>query len=260
MAFDAFSLIQNGLFEELAKQGFGEPAPFEFAAGKAVTFATPDVAYCLRYDNKKQSFELCSTSMNDDGEPGNWRSLSTWLFDENTGERGDAESILADFLEVVRGPKRVAIVQQKRKRNKDDERVVDPLFFMNRLVGVFPELKEAFNEEKIVYGQVRYATFLKAAVVPKCEALMQTAPAGEQAKRLCALFDDMYKSGDLDVRSLLTITLLNALGDTAFTAVFDRVGDALQKDLKFTRKLKGKKIKPEKQKKKGKKVEVRLDS
>ena len=258
LAFDAFSLIQDGLFAELSKQGFGEATPFDYAEGKAVTFSTPEVAYCLRYHQKNQRFELCSTSLDDDGEPGDWRSLSVWLFDENTGERSDAESILNDFLEVVRGPKRVAVVQQKRKRGKDDDRVVDPLFFMNRLVGVFPELKDELNEEKIVYGQVRFVTFTKQKVAPRCEQLMRTAPDSEAATKLCALLDDMYKNGDLDLRSIITVALLNTMSDEAFASLYERVGEGLQKDLKFTRKLKDKKIKPEKPKKQGKKVEARL--
>lgn len=258
MAFDAFSLIQNGLSAELSKQGFGEAAPFDYAEGEAVTFSTPEVAYCLRYNRKSQRFELCSTSMNDDGEPGDWRSLSMWLFDENTGEHDDAESILNDFLEVVRGPKRVAVVQQKRKRGKDDERVVDPLFFMNRLVGVFPELKDELNEEKIIYGQVRFVTFTKQKVAPRCEQLLSASPDGEAAKKLYALLDDMYQNGDLDLRSIITVALLNTMSDEAFASLYERVGEGLQKDLKFTRKLKGKKIKPEKPKKQGKKVEARL--
>ena len=110
-------------------------------------FATADVAYGLLYDSKQQRFELRSTTLKEGGKPGNWRSLSLWLFDEKEGTRADAESILNDFLEVVRGPKRVAVVQQKR-RGKDGERSVDPLFFMNRLVNIFPELKDELNQER----------------------------------------------------------------------------------------------------------------
>ena len=73
-------------------------------------------------------------------------------------------------------------------------------------------------------------------------------------KKLCSLFDDMYKNGDLDTRSIVTISLLNSLSDSAFQVFTQRVGEELQKDLKFTRKLKGKKIKPEKKKKKKKVV------
>lgn len=49
------------------------------------------------------------------------RGLSLWLFDEREGTRADAESILNDFLEVVQGPKRVALVQQKHRSKKDGD-------------------------------------------------------------------------------------------------------------------------------------------
>ena len=252
----AFELIQNGLYEELEKQGFGEPQPVEDPAGRLVMFATEDVAYGLLYDSKQQRFELRSTTLKEDGEPGNWRSLSLWLFDEKEGTRSDAESIMNDFLEVVRGPKRVAVVQQKR-RGKDGERVVDPLFFLNRLVNIFPELKDELNEEKIMYGQVRYITFIKAHVVARCQDLATRYPDSDPMKKLCALLDDMYKNGDLDTRSIVTMGLLNNLDDGAFKVFQERVGDDLRKDIKFTRKLKGKKIKPERKKKK-KKVVAKL--
>lgn len=259
MDFKAFDLIQDALAEELLKQGFGEPQPLEDEAGRAVMFATDEVAYSLLYDLKRQRFELRSTTLKAPGEPGDWRSLSLWLFDEKDGTKADAESILNDFLDVVRGPKRVAVVQQKRKRGKDDERNVDPLFFLNRLVNIFPELKEELNEEKIVYGQVRFVTFVKQKVVPKCEDLAVKYPGSEPFKKLCSLLDDMYKNGDLDLRSILTVSLLNSMSDSAFASLQEGFGEELQKNTKFTRKLKDKKIKPEK-KKKQKKVVAKLDS
>lgn len=257
MDFNAFSLIQDGLAEELSKQGFHGPEPLEYEGGRAASYATEEVAYCLRYDRGHQRFELCSATISASGEVGDWRSLSLWLFDEKEGDKRDAESILNYFLDVVRGPKRVAVVQQKRKRGKDEERNVDPLFFLNRLVNIFPELKDELNEEKIVYGQVRFVTFVKQLVVPKCEGLAIKYPGSEPYKKLCALLDDMYKNGDLDLRAVVTVSLLNTMSDEAFASLREGLGEELQKDLKYTRKLKGKKIKPEKQKKQ-KKVESRL--
>ncbi|MFR7485602.1 MAG: hypothetical protein ACLUVP_10100, partial [Acutalibacter sp.] len=102
----AFELIETGLQEELAKQGFSQAQPLEDEAGKLVMFSAADVAYGLLYDVKHQRFELRSTTLKEDGQPGAWRSLSLWLFDEKEGTKADAESILNDFLEVVRGPKR----------------------------------------------------------------------------------------------------------------------------------------------------------
>lgn len=258
MDFNAFELIQDRLAEELASQGFSSPSPLEDERGRAVMFATGEVAYSLVYNSKQQLFELRSASLTEEGAPGQWRSLSQWLFDPKEGERADAESIANDFLDVVRGPKRVQAVQQKRRRGKDDERNVDPLFFLNRLVNIFPELKEEMNGEKIVYGQVRPATFVKEKVVPRAEALFTQRAASEPAKKLCSLLDDMYKNGDMDLRSIVTAVLLNGLGDAAFDALREGLGDELQKDTHYTRRLRGRNIKPEK-KKKMKKVEARLD-
>ena len=60
MEFNAFALIQEGLGEELAKQGFGAPQPLEDPAGQAVMFSTDEVAYSLVYDEKHQRFQLRS--------------------------------------------------------------------------------------------------------------------------------------------------------------------------------------------------------
>ena len=142
MDFNPFDLIQNALAQELSQQGFRDPEPLEDPAGRAVLFATDEVAYSVLYDSKKQSFILRSTTLDEKGAPSEWRQLSTWLFDLRSGERSDAESIVNDFTDVVRGPKRVAMVQQRKKTAKGEDRNVDPLFFINRLVGLFPELKE----------------------------------------------------------------------------------------------------------------------
>ena len=260
LEFNAFALIQNGLQEELSQQGFGEATPMEDPAGQAVMFSTDEVAYSLLYDEKQQRFQLRSTTLDEDGMPGEWKGLSLWLFDPQEGTRSDAESILADFLEVVQGPKRVALVQQQKKhRGKDEDRSVDPLFFLNRLVNLFPQLKDAMNEERILYGQVRYVTFVKENVLPLCEELAQKRSGGDVMKKLCALLDDMYKNGDMDVRSIVTFTLLNGLSDGAFEKVREQLGEELQKSMKYSRKLRGRKIKPEK-KKKQKKVVAKLDA
>lgn len=258
MSFDAFGLIQDTLMEELSKQGFHAPVPIEWAEGRAEMTATEDVAYGLFYDKKQQRFALKSTTLDEEGKATTWRSLSLWLFDEQEGTRADAASIANDFLEIVQGPKRVAVVQQKKKRGKSDERNIDPLFFINRLANIFPELKEDLKEERIVYGQVRYATFVKTYVVPKCEDLAIRYKNSELAEKLCTLFSDMYADGDMDLRSILTITLLNHMSEDAFLNLRVHFSDELKLDTRYTRKLIGKEIKPEK-KKKEKKVEARLE-
>lgn len=258
MDLNAFQLIQTALSAELTQQGFKEPQPLEDPDGQAVMFAAEQVAYSLLYHGKKKSFILRSTNLDAEGKPTAWRPLSTWLFDPDSGGRSDAESIISDFLEVIRGPKRVEMVQQQRRRAKGEDRNVDPMFFVNRLAGLFPDLKEPLNEEKIVYGRVRYITFIKQHVLPEMESLMRDYPESEPARKLGELLDDMYKSGDLDLRSIVTYVVIDGLSRESFNKLYGLMGEELQKAAKPARKLIGKKIKPEKKKKPGKKVEARL--
>ena len=60
----------------------------------------------------------------------------------------------------------------------------------------------------------------------------------------------MYQSGDMDVRSIITMVLLNGFQDeTALMRVEEKFSEDLAKSYKYGRKLKGKKVKPEKKKK-----------
>jgi hypothetical protein len=258
--FIPFDLIQSALSAELTQQGFKEPEPLEDQAGRAVIFAADEVAYSLLYAVKRQSFVLRSTTLTSSGKPGDWRELSAWLFDMKAGERADAESIVNDFLEVVRGPKRVAVVQQQRKKaGKGENRTVDPLFFINRLASLFPEVREELNQEKITYGQVRFITFLRAHVIPRVEDLVQKYPDSEPVGKLCELLEDMYKNGDMDLRSIVTYVFCNGLSKESFQVLHGRFEGDLKKVSGFSRRLIGKNIKPEKKKKsRGKKVEARL--
>ena len=89
------------------------------AAG--VMFTTGEVAYGLFYETKQRRFVLRSATMKTPKEPGDWRQLSMWLFDEGENTMQDAESIANDFLELVQGSKRRELVQTAKKRRKKDE-------------------------------------------------------------------------------------------------------------------------------------------
>lgn len=224
-------------------------------------FTTGEVAYGLFYESKQKRFVLRSASMKTPTEPGEWRQLSLWLFDEKENSMADAESIANDFLEIVQGSKRREMVKTaKKRRKKDEENNADPQFFLNRLVPIFPELRDEMNEERIVYGQVRPAIFAKEKVAPKCEQLALQYKDSEPMKRLCTVLCEMYAAGDMDTRAVIQFGVLNNISDSAIGSIIEGFTDGcdLQKVYKHSRKLIGKKIKPEK-KKKQKKVEARLE-
>ena len=81
--------------------------------------------------------------------------------------------------------------------------------------------------------------------------------------RRCTIFCDMYAAGDMDTRAVIQFGVLNNIKDeAAIRNIIANFTDGcdLQKVYKHSRKLIGKNIKPEKVKKKGKKVEARLSN
>lgn len=258
MDFKAFDLIVEKLTPALLAQEFEAPKPYEVENGKAMVFLSGNLAYGVFYDLKTKRFDLKSTTMEEGKEP-KWRSLSTFMYDPDEDTTGDAESIANDFLETVEGPKRVEMVRQNKKRTKKDDGTLnaDPQFLFNRLMGVFPELREEMAEERIHYGRIRFFTFAKEKIAPKVENLATHYANSEPFEKMCTVLNDMYANADMDARSIITMAILNEVNDTAFANIKEKLSEDLGKVYKFGRGFRGKKVKPEKKKKKGKKVVAR---
>ena len=258
----AFNLVVDKVGTVLIEQGFTKAdGELKEENGRAVLFTGEDTAYSIFYNSNKKRFELRTCDV-DEGEPdGQWKSISIWLFDPETDNLSEAESITNDFVETIQGPKRIAALKTKKKHKKDDENNPDPLFFFNRFVGVFPTLRDELNEEKAKYGDVRAVTFARNNLLPKIEALCTQTTKADQIKRCCDLLNDMYVAGDMDVRSIITIVILNGIENQyAINNMEPLFSDDLKKSYIAGLKLKGKTIKPEKKKKEKKFVADRLSS
>ncbi len=256
----AFAVIQDKLWATLEKQGFSEAESYTEDDSSGVIYKSEATAYGVLYNKTKKCFELKTTILDEDNNPTDWKSLSQWLFDFSNSERSDAESIGNDFSDIVTGPKVKRNVNEitKPKRKKSDETNVDPLFFYNRFVAVFPDLKEAMNQEKIVFGQVRFATLTKEVLAGKCEILAKSKGAGFE--RMCEIFNDMYKDGDVDVRAIIIHGIFNELSEEAMANMKESFSDELKKLTPISRKLKGKTIKPIKKKKQNQIVATALNN
>ena len=248
-----FDLIAGRTGEALAPQGF-QKAGVSAAEGVGTTalLTGENLAYSVFFDEKKKQFELRTCPMTDEGPDENWKVISRWLFDPEPGTSGmsEAESIANDFIETIEGPKRIAAVQTAKKRRKGDENNADPLFFFNRLVGVFPDLRAEIAEERAWYGLVRGVTFAREHVLPKMDALLAGGNP-DKLRKLCEVLGDMYVAGDMDVRSLITIVLLNGMRDQ--DGVKEKMAPQFRKELaeahKAALKYRGREVKPEKKKK-----------
>ena len=247
----AFDLIAEKVRSVLLEQGFERKGDVREEQGQAAIYLGEDAAYSVLYERKAGLFHLRTCGVAD-GKPDNqWKKLSTWAFDPEADNAAYASSIAQDFAETLGGSDRKALVrQQKKKKKKDEDAAIDPQFLFNRLAGIFPELRGELAQEKGTYGTVRGVTFTREHVVGRVEQLAKTYPDSEPFKRLCNVLNDMYKNGDMDVRSIITIVLLNGINDRqALENLSKNFSEDLSKVDDKAKGLKGKKVRPEKKKK-----------
>ena len=243
----AFEIITGKVERVLLAKGYQKQSVADNAKEMTALY-TGNVAYSIVYYFDKKRILLRSCEM-EDGEPDNtWKTIATWLFDPETDTARDAENIGEDFAETIRGPKQVA-VQKQKKSKKDGESTSDPLFFANRMVGYFPELRDEIAYEKAHYESFRGITFADEKIMPKFREYVKTLNKGA-VEKFSKTLSELYDAGDLDVKGIITYILLNSIEDDE---VFEKVtGNFAPENKKIaveSRKLRGKKMKPEKPKK-----------
>ena len=243
----AFELIAEKVGEELSKQGFTRQSVAAENDNDLVALFTGDnVAYSVLYAKKKQQMILRTCPMTDDGPDNDWRTLSTWLYDDVVSTQKDAESIANDFLDGVSGSVALKRAKQsKTKKKKGDDGSADPKFLAKRFVAVFPELREEIQMEEDCYFPFRGATFAKEHIAPKLPDYIKKANAKELEK-LGGIFSTQYGNGDVDTRAVITNVLINSRDDAEYKTLAENSSDELKTAAKFERKYKGKTVKPEK--------------
>ena len=100
----AFDLIAGKVEEELKKSGYTKQKVASENEGDLVALFTSDnIAYSVVYILDRQQMVLRSCTMTDEGPDNEWKTLATWLYDEETSSQKDAESIANDVIEGVSG-------------------------------------------------------------------------------------------------------------------------------------------------------------
>ncbi len=247
----AFDLILSKFGAALQERGFAKAERKQGKEGPRAVFLGKETAFCVLYQEKKRRFELYRCGVSGSKADENWTRLSMWLFDPEEGEAGQAGDIADDFIETACGPQQTvtAVRPARKKHRKEDNGNVDTLFFLNRFAGVFPDMKDELAEERALYGSVRAVTFTRSRLVPRIEALSSSGGDKDSLARCGRLLSELYVNGDMDVRSLVTMVVLNGLSGGAAEELKPFFNEELAKGYKAGKKMKGKKVKPEKKKK-----------
>ena len=244
----AFEIIDERLVEPMSEKGFTKVSTAE----NLLLFTKGEAGYKVFFDADKNKFELLECCLDGDNITSE-KVLSTWLFDPQNDTEKEAKDIAADFAETLGGAVGSVVKKTlgKKKKKADEENNTNPLFLMNRIASIFPELKEAVQEEKNSYEDFRAVTFAKEKALPLVRETLTSVEPKDKFKKLCTVFSNLYASGDLDTRSIITIVFLNAIEEpSAREKISAAVSDELKAAMKEAFKLKGKKIKPEKIKRK----------
>lgn len=246
----AFDFIAAKVEIELTASGYTKQKVATDSKSNEIValFTSSNIAYSVVYYKDKSHMVLRTCTMTEEGPDNEWKSLATWMFDENCTQK-DAESIANDFVECVSSTVALKRAKQiKQKKVKSDDGNADPKFLAKRFVGVFPELKDEIKYEEDGYYPFRGATFAKEKIAPKLPIYIKNANK-QQLEKFAGIFSTQYNNGDLDTRSIITIVLLNSLNDEDFSVLYEYFSDDLKKASVAARKYKNKTVKPEKIKK-----------
>lgn len=186
-----------------------------------------------------------------DGDKKIIKNISSWLLDSETVSKKDLEFISEDFVSTMVGKDKAKSLKAKKKQKNSDESKITGLFFANRMVNIFPELKEEIQNEKENYEEFRSATFAKEHILPKVCELLKSEGEKQRVNKFAKLISDLYKNGTLDARAIITIVILNNIEDEKSAELLkSSLSEELLKAWNAALKYKGKTVKPEKPKKK----------
>ena len=234
----AFNLIASKLGGVLCPKGFNK----SFTDNKNIVFSKGEVTYGVKFlDNKFVLFKSEGST-----EEENFKEICEWFFDPNSSTLEDATVIANDFLEFFskssgKNDKNLLKKSEGSKAESDGLH-----FFLNRLITLFPELKTELASEREVYAKFRYITFIKENFVPKFLEVLKNKKK-EKIKRISNVLNNFYENGNMDVRSTITMIILNSIEDDASAGEIEKFLDNnLKEAFLAAKKYKFKKVRPEK--------------
>ena len=243
----AFDIVNKKVSEVLSSQGFKKQSVKSGNNDEMVMLYTNEsIAYSVVYYKSKKYMVLRSCSVFD-GEPDNeWKTLSTWMFNPDVDTENEASSIGNDFAQMLSPTQVNKNTKTARKRKSNDDGNGDPIFFSKRLVAVIPELKDEIKYEERNYSPFRCVTFTRQKIVPRINSILKQGNK-KDIDKLAEILSNQYNYGNLDVRSCITVVILNSIeSEESEKILWDRLSPNLQKAWKAAKRFKGKKVKPEK--------------
>ncbi len=181
----------------------------------------------IEYDEAKQIYNMSMAAVTE-GETGEYKVLSSYLFDESQNE-ADAVSVGIDFVDTAKkamgiksGYKGGATVDLPSAQGS----TVTVATLTAKLLANYPELKEVYKTEVDEKGKYLYLDFSAHYFIPEIRKTLDENNK-KAVKKLMDVFAEVFITGDRAASTLVVAMLAGAIGKDAdrFKAATDKLED-----------------------------------
>lgn len=194
------------------------------------------------------------------GEPGclddEYVELQSYFFetsDDSNADLREAASVANEFSETLAGNLSAPSVPAASRKMGKKERETDEasaIYFVNRIPNLLPECREPLLQHKEHYEMLLPNQFCAEVVTAAVDKMLGEKKSKNKAQEFFAFIDKMYALGSLDVKSIITMTILNSItGEQRIAQIEEYISPELAKAWRMARRYIGKEVKPEKESK-----------
>ncbi len=165
------------------------------------------------YDDASHQFVLSIADIEEDRGIGDFKVLTSWLFEENQNER-DAATVGVDFADTLRnelGIKKASssgVNVELPSAEKGDSVTITAL--TQKLLSIFPEFKDDYKADVAHHGKFLYFNFYKNKFMPAIREMLING-AKKQNKKLFDMLSEMYVQGDDAVSDTVVALICGAV-------------------------------------------------
>lgn len=185
-----------------------------------------------------------------------YTEIQSYFFEPSEDETLDlreAASVANEFSDTLGGNISAAAVpaasrkSSKKEKENDDASAV---YFVNRIPNVLPECREPLLQHKEHYEMLLPNKFCDEVVTAAVTKMLGDKSKKTKVEEFFKFLESMYNSGDMDVKSIITMTILNSItGEERIEYVESFLSADFKKAWRMARRYIGKEVKPEKESK-----------
>ncbi len=188
----------------------------------------------VKYDDARQMYVLNVADADEEGNFGEYREISAWLFDDTQNAK-DAVSVGIDFTDTLRKElgikhKRASAVQDVELPSASKSGNITVAGFTKKMLDIFPPLKAEYKNHISVYGNFLYLNFYGEFLVGNFKKVFLTGTS-KQIKKFVDVLRESYIKGDKETVNLIVALLCAA--SYKEPDVSGRIKEALYEDKHF---------------------------